>query len=1033
MSKKRIPKFRDLEAESQALNKKYAHLPWIKRRFAGNILTTEDNESHRLGTTEFDGKSYVFPQVIERNGKLQKFKTPQEAIKYAHKNKTLLPVKDAKLANYYSRQGLIKHTDMKAQNFDFGIDFNTQQFQLGGNIMTREEQANYNLYMQQYGFGGWLQENAGTIGQVAGTIGGSFLGMPGLGGKVGGAIGGQVQGNYQENQQQELLTQQLNQTAIQDTMKKQMAAQGQYGQGGDLNDITQYNGPSHNQGGIALGNTGKEVEGEETRGIMDTKDFIFSDKIKVPGTDDTYADVSKDIDKKYEGMGNDKIATESKNRELDLLAKKQQQQKQAQFKRQVAKLQKTNPEMFQQMMQQQQQQQNQGQGQGQQMQQQNPQGLGLGPQDGRGAMQQQFELGGNLMVNPIDPPKTLNYDDYQKAKRGIDRKYNADIARYVAGELNKNLGKSGFDQDKYNAIKDKYIQDTPVDYSSIKLDEAYDENINIKGSGTDFKWGGYVDNDPINPPTAQTTQNNYNTSLNNALGITSFTNQNSNLVETNGLGKVKMNNVDAMGNTYANAASYDKYTDPNFKNRMTEGINSGSVNNNVTNKVNSTTQNIMSDMSTPNTTTPIKYNNVRQNVITSEEQDLNYLNSVQDKKRTEQEYSDWDTETVWDDTTMKKMQANYPGADFSNFKDWQDPNYIKGAFKSFFTRENYPKYVKYMENLTGGSYKETYDDHLRNVYSKTLGDLGKDGRIRKEYGKTDNASIRTYSPFENTLGTTQTRETPSGTHEDKTDVYDGSGSGLDMQQQQHDYSDVFQYDTKPFEADWVTAAASTLPNIGVGIGNAVLGKNLRYDRATAEQADPNFVDPTRPIQDVNNQYAGAKDQIKQVSGGSGNYLSNLIGATASESKAIAGIHSQYDNINAGIANEFDKWNAQQRQRTGLINTQIGMQEKQDKIGLYQNAMANVGAGINTGITNYNNSKHDANMMNIAGGENYYYERIGGVANQKPVRVTQAYGYETYKIPGKPTQYRDPYTGKTISKAKATEMRRRAKANVSTLA
>lgn len=44
-----------------------------------------------------------------------------------------------------------------------------------------------------YDFGGWLKKNAGTIGSVAGTIGGSFIGMPQLGGAVGGAIGGAVQ------------------------------------------------------------------------------------------------------------------------------------------------------------------------------------------------------------------------------------------------------------------------------------------------------------------------------------------------------------------------------------------------------------------------------------------------------------------------------------------------------------------------------------------------------------------------------------------------------------------------------------------------------------------------------------------------------------------------------------------------------------------------------------------------------------------------------------------------------------------------
>ena len=228
--------------------------------------------------------------------------------------------------------------------------------------------------------------------------------------------------------------------------------------------------------------------------------------------------------------------------------------------------------------------------------------------------------------------------------------------------------------------------------------------------------------------------------------------------------------------------------------------------------------------------------------------------------------------------------------------------------------------------------------------------------------------------------------------------------------------------TKPFVGDYVTAGLSALPNIGAGIGSAFLGRNLEYDRARAEQADPNFVDPTRAIQESRDQYAGAKDQLRQASRGAGNYMSNLIGATASQSKAQAGIQSKYDNINAGIANQFEQFNAQQRQRVGLTNAQIAMQEQMDKTGLFQNALELGASGLGTGFGNYIQSKRDADMMNIAGGENYYYERFGPVGNQTPVRVTKAYGYETYKIPGKPTQYRDPNTGESITKTQATKRR-----------
>jgi len=173
---------------------------------------------------------------------------------------------------------------------------------------------------------------------------------------------------------------------------------------------------------------------------------------------------------------------------------------------------------------------------------------------------------------------------------------------------------------------------------------------------------------------------------------------------------------------------------------------------------------------------------------------------------------------------------------------------------------------------------------------------------------------------------------------------------------------------------------------------------LKYERANAEKYNPDYVDPTRAIQETRNQYAGAKDLIRQNSGGAGSYLSNMLGATAGQSERESSIQAQYDNTNAGIYNQAASFNSQNKQQVNLANAQIGMQEVQDKIGLKQNAISNIASGVSQGIVNYQQSKRDADMMNIAGGENFYYKRVGPKWNQTPVKVFQGNGYSYYNDP-----------------------------------
>jgi hypothetical protein len=83
--------------------------------------------------------------------------------------------------------------------------------------------------------------------------------------------------------------------------------------------LVQYNGPKHEQGGINIGN-GNEVEGGETR----HKDYIFSDRIIAdPKTKKTFADVSKKLNKMYEGK--DSITMSTREAALNALRYKQEE------------------------------------------------------------------------------------------------------------------------------------------------------------------------------------------------------------------------------------------------------------------------------------------------------------------------------------------------------------------------------------------------------------------------------------------------------------------------------------------------------------------------------------------------------------------------------------------------------------------------------------------------------------------------------------------------------------------------------------
>ena len=85
-------------------------------------------------------------------------------------------------------------------------------------------------------------------------------------------------------------------------------------------DFTEFQGPSHEEGGVTI-NAQAEVEGQETK----KGDYIFSDRLKVPGKKITFAEASKRIKKMYtDKRPNDTISKNAEERELATLQDKQE-------------------------------------------------------------------------------------------------------------------------------------------------------------------------------------------------------------------------------------------------------------------------------------------------------------------------------------------------------------------------------------------------------------------------------------------------------------------------------------------------------------------------------------------------------------------------------------------------------------------------------------------------------------------------------------------------------------------------------------
>jgi len=103
----------EFAAMSKVLNQRNKHNPWVKRKLENSPLKIDNADgsvsSHKLMTSTGDrGETYVYPSIVEINGKLQEL-SPDRAWGHAVVNKTAIRFDDAKFADYYAKNGLIKH------------------------------------------------------------------------------------------------------------------------------------------------------------------------------------------------------------------------------------------------------------------------------------------------------------------------------------------------------------------------------------------------------------------------------------------------------------------------------------------------------------------------------------------------------------------------------------------------------------------------------------------------------------------------------------------------------------------------------------------------------------------------------------------------------------------------------------------------------------------------------------------------------------------------------------------------------------
>jgi hypothetical protein len=105
----------EFEAISKVLSQRNKHLNWVDRGLNPDKYPKIDNQddtfsTHRLAySTGDNGEAYVYPTIIQNDkGELEQL-DDNAAWEYAKMTKTAMRIPNVKLAEYYSKNGLIKH------------------------------------------------------------------------------------------------------------------------------------------------------------------------------------------------------------------------------------------------------------------------------------------------------------------------------------------------------------------------------------------------------------------------------------------------------------------------------------------------------------------------------------------------------------------------------------------------------------------------------------------------------------------------------------------------------------------------------------------------------------------------------------------------------------------------------------------------------------------------------------------------------------------------------------------------------------
>lgn len=169
---------------------------------------------------------------------------------------------------------------------------------------------------KQYGLGSWLGDNASDILK---TGAGAALTASGVGAPIGaGLLASGASGLAANNLVEDPNAKATIQTA--GSIGGMMGGAGllSFAMGGNTQLSEINNGGTHEtnpQGGVPMGQTASVEQGETK-----WEDYIFSDRIKVPGTKNTFADESKKIQKKYPKERENDIPTQkAKEKEMKRL------------------------------------------------------------------------------------------------------------------------------------------------------------------------------------------------------------------------------------------------------------------------------------------------------------------------------------------------------------------------------------------------------------------------------------------------------------------------------------------------------------------------------------------------------------------------------------------------------------------------------------------------------------------------------------------------------------------------------------------